>query len=276
MSDAAHHAKSLLKELGVASLPVDPYAIARAIDIEVCEDDCGGYTGMILVVEGEALISVKSSLREDSRKRFTVAHELGHYRIPGHLLGENTVFRCMERDFDAFDKNGDKESEANEFAAELLMPESLFASRIWSKELSYELLRELLSEFNTSLTATARRFVKVSGDCALVCSEGSSIRWFVKGKNFPFYLRSAGKVSDDSVAIGFFEGGMLPRSFGHVPSHAWLDDHRQKGDASVRELAVSIPYYNQVLSFLYVESDDEHYKDEYVGELDGCLKFRKR
>lgn len=276
MSEAAYHAKSLLKELGISSLPIDPYVISKAIDVEVREDDCEGYTGMILVVDGEALISVKSSLREDSRKRFTVAHELGHYRIPGHLSGHNDIFRCEERDFDAFDKRGDKESEANEFAAELLMPESFFVPKIRLKDLSYELLEDLVSEFNTSLTATGRRFVKLSGDCALVCSERSFIKWFAKGEDFPFFLRSGGRVSDDSVAIQFYEGSTLPHSFSSVPPHAWLDNHRRKGTVEVREFSISIPYYNQVLSFLYVDSDDDYCEDgEYVQELDGYLKFKK-
>lgn len=124
MSDASHHAKLLLRESNISSLPIDPYTIAKTIGIEVCEDDCEGYTGMILVVDNEALISVKSSLGENSRKRFTVAHELGHYRIPGHLSGRDALFRCAEDAFYVFDKKGNIESEANEFAAELLMPES--------------------------------------------------------------------------------------------------------------------------------------------------------
>lgn len=275
MSNASHHAKLLLRELNISSLPIDPYAIAKTIGIEVCEDDCEGYTGMILVVDDEALISVKSSLRENSRKRFTVAHELGHYRIPGHLSNRDVIFRCAECDFDVFDKKGDKESEANEFAAELLMPESFFAPKIRLKDLSYELLESLVSDFDTSLTATGIRFVALSGDCALVCSERASIKWFVKGKDFPFFLRADGKISNDSIAVQFYEGDALPDSFSPVPQYAWLDNYRRNKNVEVRELSIPIPYYNQVLSFIYADSEDEYYEDEYVQELDGYLKFKK-
>lgn len=48
-----------------------------------------------------------------SRQRFTIAHELGHY-VLGH--DEHKILD------DTFDKNSDKEKEANIFAAELLMP----------------------------------------------------------------------------------------------------------------------------------------------------------
>lgn len=275
MTTASHHAKLLLKEVNVSSVPIDPYAIAKKIGVEVCEDDCEGYTGMILVVDGEALISVRSDLREISRKRFTVAHELGHYRIPSHLSGSEALFRCAETALDVFDKKGSLESEANEFAAELLMPELFFAPRIRLKDLSHNLLESLMSEFDTSLTATGIRFVMLSGDCALVCSENSSIKWFVKGKAFPFFLRDAGKVSDDSVAIRFYEGDVLSDSFSVVPPHAWLDGYRRRRNIKIRELSIPIPYYNQVLSFLYADSDDDYYEDDYVQELDGYLKFKK-
>jgi Zn-dependent peptidase ImmA (M78 family) len=77
VSLACDYAGDLLKQLKIQSLPIDPYDICERARIVVKEDDCEGYTGMLLVVGKEALISVKSSIREQSRKRFTVAHELG-------------------------------------------------------------------------------------------------------------------------------------------------------------------------------------------------------
>jgi hypothetical protein len=55
------------------------------------------------------------------------------------------------------------------------MPADIFKKRIKRKDLDYGLLEDLTSEFETSLTATARRFVELSGDYALVCSENSCI-----------------------------------------------------------------------------------------------------
>lgn len=274
MSLAAHHAKSLLKKLGINSLPIDPYEISERLEVFVKEDDCEGYTGMILVVDGRALISIKSGIRERPRKKFTVAHELGHYSIPEHLAGR-TFFKCTDKDLDTFDKKGSKESEANDFAAEFLMPEELFRERIMLKDLSYGLIEELVDEFETSLTATGIRFVKLSGDYALVCSEKLCIKWFVKGDDFPFYLRADGKLDEESMAIEYFKGKVLPKSFETVPGYSWLDDYKLKDDTEIQELSVPLPHYNQVLSFLYAETSEEDDEDEYLEELDGYPKFRR-
>ena len=85
MSMAKYHAKSLIKSLGTITLPIDPYRIAEKGGIEIREDDCEGYSGMLLVVNSQALISIKMSIREYPKKRFTVAHELGHFYISGSL-----------------------------------------------------------------------------------------------------------------------------------------------------------------------------------------------
>jgi hypothetical protein len=275
MSLAAHHAKSVLKRFGGSSLPVDPYEISQRLEIVVKEDNCEGYTGMILVVDGQALISIKSAIREHSRKRFTVSHELGHYCIPEHLAGGLTFYKCTDRDLDTFDKRGNKESEANEFAAELLMPEDVFRERIMLKDLSYGLIEELVDEFETSLTATGIRFVKLSGDYALVCSEKSCIKWFIKGDEFPFYLRAGGGLDKESIAIENFKGKNLPKSFETVPAYAWLDDYKLKEDMEVQELAIALPYYNQVLSFIYAETPAGDEEDEYLEELDGYPRFKR-
>lgn len=90
---------------------------------------CVCFTGMLLVVDGQSLISVKSSIREYPKKRFTVAHEMGHFSIPEHITKERYFFQCTDKDLNNFDKKGGKEAEANEFAAELLMPEEMFKEK---------------------------------------------------------------------------------------------------------------------------------------------------
>ena len=275
MSLAKYHANSVIKKFSIKNLPVDPYRISKEMEIEVVEDDCEGYTGMLLVVAGQALISVKSSIREYPKKRFTVAHEMGHFSIPEHITEERYFFQCTDKDLNTFDKKGGREAEANEFAAELLMPEDIFKEKIRLKDLSYNLLQDLTSEFETSLTATGIRFSELSGDYALVCSENSCIKWLIKGDNFPFYVRGEGKLANESIAIEFFRGKKLPKSFETVPAFAWLDDYKLKGDMDVQELSIPLPYYDQVLSFLYMEPREEDEDDEYLEELDGYPRFKK-
>jgi Zn-dependent peptidase ImmA (M78 family) len=278
MSLAKYHAKSLLKKFGIKNVPVDPFWMAREMDIEVTEDDCESYLGMLLVVEGEALISIKSDIQEYSKKRFTVAHEIGHFSIPEHISPEKYFFCCTDKDLNTFDRKGGKEAEANAFAAELLMPEDIFREKIRLKDLSYDFLQILTSEFETSLTSTSIRFTELSGDYAMIVSENSCIAWFLKGGNFPYSVRGSGKLDKKSIAIEFFEGNTLPRSFELVPADAWLDDRKLKQEIEVKELSIPLKRYKQVLSFLYVEPTGQEYEDAgdtYLEELNGYLKFRK-
>lgn len=73
---------------------------------------------------------ILSPYEGESRKRFTISHEIGHI-VLGHLnsfpIGDkieeprnNFLARSV-----VFDKNSTEEIEANDFAAELLMPEFL-------------------------------------------------------------------------------------------------------------------------------------------------------
>ncbi len=281
MKGSATYAAQLRKEINYTKLPVDPVEIAIQKGIEVKEDDAEGYTGMLLVVDGEALISVKKAIRELSRKKFTVAHELGHFAIPGHITPERTLFQCSDRDISSFEKADNKEFEANWFASELLMPEEHFRKRVEYKDLSKSLLDDLCAEFGTSLTATGMRCVTFKPEYAMVYSENSRISWFHIGDEFKYFLdvRPGSPLHRDSFAYDFFKGTPIPDSFNEVPSYAWGGDSKFRRSAKVMEMSIGSSTYNQVLTFLFVEheedeADEDDDSDDY-GELDGYMRFRK-
>ncbi|MFQ5962863.1 MAG: ImmA/IrrE family metallo-endopeptidase [Candidatus Scalinduaceae bacterium] len=204
MNIAKLYAKDLLIEFENLSLPINPKKIAEAKGIIIKEDDLEGFSGMLLKVGKRTLISVKRSIRERGKKRFTLAHELGHYLLTKHLTPSDISFECTDEDIHHFGEKDNKESDVNAFAAELLMPEEFFRERIRLSDLTYELIDSLTKDFDTTLTATGRRFVELSSSYALVCSQNSKIKWFLKGEDFPYYLYSSGTVSESSVAIDFY------------------------------------------------------------------------
>lgn len=92
------------------------YAIVEEIDIPW---DIDGIT-LYLKVSGrrpKIIINEKAARR---RKRFTLAHELGHVIIPWHVgnIVDTTNFEGRDTEYNNY------ESQANKFAAELLMPTS--------------------------------------------------------------------------------------------------------------------------------------------------------
>jgi Zn-dependent peptidase ImmA (M78 family) len=76
-------------------------------------------------MQSSGIIAVKNTIRESGRKRFTVAHEIGH-RV---LHGASSA--CSAADIANWSENAKQaEKEAYEFAAELLLPAGEIAPTI--------------------------------------------------------------------------------------------------------------------------------------------------
>ena len=275
MSLANHHAKALLDQLKIRSLPIDPYDICERVGILVKEDDCEGYTGMLLVVGEKALISVKSSIREQSRKRFTVAHELGHYNIPEHLADGRTYFKCTDKDLDTFDKKGNLESEANEFGAELLMPTFIYQELVNARKPGWDNIKELAVISQTSLTSTAIKFVDLTDyACALIVSERRMISWFHKSKEFNAYVQMEGRfVSPGTIAYSIFRGSAPPDYFEAVKADNWLSGRGVKPHTEILEWSLPINSYGQVLTLLFDEEGIQEWEEDDFEDDDDDVKW---
>lgn len=89
-------------------------------------------------------IIVRDSIREPGRKNFTVAHEIGHFVLPGH---DKADLVCTSTEVGNWsDSAKEFEREANEFAAELLMPE-VVVRQIMGREPSLFLNEDLHANF---------------------------------------------------------------------------------------------------------------------------------
>jgi len=99
---------------------VDPTEIARGYGIEVIGMPGleGGVNGLIRKENGKVEILYDLTMHPN-RQRFTIAHELGHF-VKGHLR-DRPLFRDPSKNFN-LDNYDIHEVEANNFAANLLMP----------------------------------------------------------------------------------------------------------------------------------------------------------
>jgi hypothetical protein len=155
-----------------------------------------------------------------TRKRFSLAHEIGHWT---HHRGQTLVCRVEES------RPQDKmspERVANTFAADLLMPKYLFApaARAYPK-LNFQTARDLAGVFRTSLLATAIRLVDLGHSPALlVCHSTSGREWFTRGPHVPSRWFPRNDLDADSFAFGVLFGGQqddtMPRRIG---AEAWFD-----------------------------------------------------
>jgi len=176
-----------------------------------------------------------------------------------------------------FQGHAKKKIEANQFAAELLMPEHAFLARIEGEDLGCQLVQELMEEFGTSLTATCLRFVQVEKTHALVYSVDGNVKWVSRGSEFPHFIVGQGKLHSESVAMNFYRGNGCSKEFETVAPDCWLQQRRADRGVELQELALPLPHYNAVLSFLFVDDAEETGSEDGLdyGELDGVLGFKK-
>ena len=121
---ARSNAKQMLEAYWKGDLPVDPVALSRAVGTDVFEAQLGTDTfGMIIGSASGADIYLDIDQAE-TRKRFTCAHELGHFvdhSIRGDVMGKGQGY--LDRRSEE-GRGTAEEIYANEFAASLLMPEA--------------------------------------------------------------------------------------------------------------------------------------------------------
>jgi hypothetical protein len=107
---------------GGEELPVPVESIAEdLLGLSIGEDEALPVSGMLLPAERQIWVNAREAQESPGRRRFTVAHELGHW-VCQCLEGRTAPVYCRAEDVDA-STDRTLEREANVFAAELLMPE---------------------------------------------------------------------------------------------------------------------------------------------------------
>ena len=203
----------------------------------------------------KGIVAIKQSIRETSRKRFTIAHEIGHYLIPSHRNLENV---CAGRVIESWQKGLNKpELEANEFAVELLLPARYVRESLRLDDPSLKAIGKVASQFETSLTATTLRFVSLTDlPCVAVWSEGKRAQWYRRSDAFPLYLSKEILPCEGSFAYRLFEGSHGPDDFAEVPPDSWLDREDTNRVARVLEHSIRLPNYDAVLTLLWFQLRD--------------------
>lgn len=175
---AAGHAEELVRTLGITSLPVDPFAIAKKYEIEVQPKPSSspGVSGFLVKVGDVFGIMHASHIKNEGFIRFTVSHELGHYFLPGHPAKLFPTGQGTHQSRSGFVSRDQTEEEADHFAAALLMPTTLFDQAVNEAGEGFAAIGHLASLCKTSITSTAIRFATRSPDpVAVIVSSGPKI-----------------------------------------------------------------------------------------------------
>lgn len=147
-------ASGVLRECWDGKLPVNPRAIAERMGLEVrfVQDfDCTGHIER-LEKPRAALITVNAA-ETCVRKRFTLAHQIGHYAL-GHL-DQYTSLPCDTPAHFRASSSSPVERQANDFAVRLLMPENIIRHLITQHNITR--VSDLARTFGVSQVAMAHR-----------------------------------------------------------------------------------------------------------------------
>jgi len=113
--------------------------------------------------DGKAVIGINSKLPK-SRQRYTIAHELGHFVLHDLDMHIDRDFRTPGKDKDVDKINEELETEANRFAAELLMPYDMLMPELEQHGIDMEHLDEvgtLAKRYDVSTQAMMRRIASL-------------------------------------------------------------------------------------------------------------------
>lgn len=254
---ARQTAEAFLKEEGILTLPVDPFAIAesRQIMVEGKPENVEGVSGMLLRHGNDFGIVYATHIQSPGFQRFSVSHELGHYFLPGHI--DQVIKDGIHVSRAGFVTNDPYELEADHFAAGLLMPEAPFRKALDGFDSGLDAIDGMADLCVTSLTATGIRFAELSDAAvAVIVSTGGIIDycfmseamkslpkldWIRKGTPLPSGTATAKLAADrERVAAG-------ERVADEVDVRDWLGGSTR---ATVSEETVGLGAYGKVLTVL--------------------------
>lgn len=224
--------------------------IAFALGVDVIEGRLEGAAASLVRCGDKAIIRISDKETDPNRKRFSIAHELGHFVLRhGHKLHKV----CSTHDLNTW-YGGSEEMQANTFAAELLLP-NVFVRPLCdvdAPDISFDLIRKIASIFHVSLTATAIRFVSLCPEpCAIVCSKENKISWSWRSEEWKYYIERGVPLDQETVAYDLHRGEDMPDRPIEVSNSAWGD---WKSTNDIMEHSVIFPRFGFVLSLLWMKN----------------------
>lgn len=282
---AARAAELLLRELGIESLPVSPKQIAKDLGIHIeplPTQAKPGVSGMLLRCGNHFGILYSTSVDSVGYQNFSIGHEIGHFRLPGHF--ESLLQDGMHASYAGFPGKDPYELQADQFSADLLMPPKLFDAALDRAGSGLEAVITLSAQCETSLNATAIRMAQRSPEAtAIIISKGNqieycfmsealrdhdAIKWIKKGTYLPNGSATR-RLNGDKFKVERNE-----RVDGQSTLSDWFG-----GDLDVEayEEGIGLGPYGKTLTVLSIEDlpDAEEFEEENDLEESWTPRFRR-
>ncbi len=189
--------------------PYDPFKIAEGLRVKVTMQPLHGMDGYTETGQGDcAVINSGASL---TRRRFTLAHELGH------VVLFRTAQAGLPLDFGRLVSNDrphqDPAEEAlcNEFAAALLLPREEVKSHVANRRITPDIVLSVANSFGTSMHASARRLISLTDPSGLGISY-----WQVLDEDWPVPVWTTGLSTRVNAAMKKVKSSVADATRDHI------------------------------------------------------------
>jgi Zn-dependent peptidase ImmA (M78 family) len=248
--------KRILKAEPNLPVPVPIQELCARLGILKIEDlDTDGFEGGLIIDAKRTEGAILAKRGGEPRRRFTIAHELGHFLMAHHIPDQPGRFLCKSSDLlrltaKAGDQRQRREVEANRFATLMLMPPHLMRGAMAAFcEPDLQHVLELARDFGVSKETAARAYVQYhSGRIAIVVAGNGRVQRCYRSLSFPDIISTAGNsVPERSLFHSSTHRPNIASDRAACSPDLWIDVRRD-----LRAPALSEQVYRQQTGFAMI------------------------
>lgn len=163
--EAENAARNVLRSCKALTTPVNVDHICKCLEIKLIIEDLEDELSGMSFVKGDGRYIIVNGHHHVNRRRFTIAHEIGHHVLHHDYLVRNVHVDTfvLNRDSSSSDGVSRREIEANAFAAELLMPMAAMRPFLSIEITDDDTTRAAAKSFRVSASAFTYRLLNLGG-----------------------------------------------------------------------------------------------------------------
>ncbi len=174
---------SFVRELCKENTNIDLLALCNILGISIIDTQSLDKEGYLICSDGLKLIFIDFKIQNKHKKRFIIAHEIGHF-----LMHRAKMYCCSDIGENRSTRTNTpfQEKQANDFASELLLPQKDVENALPIGRLHFSSISDIANRYDVSMTMTAIKAIACSKteEEILLCYENDKLRWYASSNKY--------------------------------------------------------------------------------------------